>query len=134
MGMILDTNDEVLGLEERRESFNVLDLKRKYPAKAREQFQVQRRLVSDGSGHACYEFSVVKDNGEHWLPCGNNLYKAEITADLMNAGAATRLPREHLSEHIFANADGEIEVSKAFLRKLVAFFEYPENRKLLEDR
>lgn len=28
MGMILDTNDELLGLERRRESYGILDLKR----------------------------------------------------------------------------------------------------------
>lgn len=83
MGMELDTNDEILGLEERRESFNVVDLKRKYPS-------------------------------EH----GGEYYRQAINVK---------------SEHIFAAADGEIEVSKEFLRKLVAFFDKPENRKKLED-
>jgi len=31
MGMIIETDDEILGLEERRESFNICDMKRVYP-------------------------------------------------------------------------------------------------------
>lgn len=32
MGLILETNDDILGLEERRESFMVMDLRRQYPS------------------------------------------------------------------------------------------------------
>ena len=83
MGLILDTNDPVLGLEERRESFNVLDLTRKYPNET-----------------------------------GKTYYCQRINTE---------------SKHIFANADGEIEVSKDFLRRLIAFFDDPDNRKRLEE-
>lgn len=82
MGCILETNDEVLGLERRRESFVVLDLQREYPTPAT---------------------------------------------------ANTRTTLNIKSEHIFANADGEIEVSREFLKKLVAFFDKPENRKMLDE-
>jgi hypothetical protein len=75
MGQELDTNDDILGLEERRESFNIVDLKREYRGPELKQ----------------------------------------------------------KSEHIFAYADGEIEMSKEFLRKLVKFFDDPANRKKLED-
>jgi hypothetical protein len=37
------------------------------------------------------------------------------------------------SEHIFAYADGEIEISKDFLRRLVKFFDKPERRRMLEE-
>jgi len=82
MGMILDTRDDVLGLEERRESFVVVDKKRLYP---------------------CEQDPRPKD----------------------------RTVLEVKSEYIFANADGEIEVSKEFLIKLVEFFGLPENRDML---
>lgn len=84
MGFILDTNDDILGLEERRESFGIMDLQRKYPS-------------------------------EH----GGPYYRVN----------AINLK----SEHIFVAGDGEIEISKEFLRKLVAFFDDPANRKRLED-
>lgn len=84
MGQILDTDDEILGLEERRESFNVMDLKRQYPS-------------------------------EH----GGDYYRHQV----LNIK----------SQHIFVAGDGEIEMSKEFLRKLVAFFDKPENRKRLGD-
>ena len=84
MGLILDTDDDLLGLEKRRESFIIMDLKRVYPA-----HQTPR-----------------PDDRQIW---------------------ATE------SEHIFVACDGEIEVSKEFLRKLVAFFDNPENRKMLAD-
>ena len=87
MGAILDTNDEVLGLEERRESFNIMDLKRKYPSDP------------DHKG---------------------DTYRAPV----LNV----------TSEHIFAYADGEIEISKEFLLKLVEFFDNPENRKRLIEK
>jgi hypothetical protein len=67
--MIIETDDEILGLEERRESFNICDMKRVYPAAITPYRQVM----------------PIK------------------------------------SEPIFAYADGEIEISKEFLRKLVAF-------------
>ena len=86
MGMILETKDEILGLEERRESFIVMDLKRKYP----------HEQEPDPSNHN-REILAVK------------------------------------SEHIFVACDGEIEVSKEFLRKLVAFFDKPSNRKMLDE-
>jgi hypothetical protein len=82
MGMVLETNDELLSLEDRRESFVILDLQRKYPS---------------------------EHNGE---------YNREV----LNVK----------SEHIFAAADGEIEISKEFLLKLVKFFDNSENRKRLE--
>lgn len=82
MGLILSTNDEVLGVEVRRESVNIVDLQRKYPS-------------------------------QH----GGEYYRQTINVK---------------SEHIFANADGEIEVSKEFLLKLIEFFEKPENRKRLK--
>ena len=85
MGLILDTNDPILGLEQRRESFNVMDLRRQYPS-------------------------------EH----GGEYYRQEV----LNVK----------SQHIFAYADGEIEVSKDFLLRLVKFFDDPENRKRLENR
>jgi len=78
MGCILDTDSKILGIEERRESFIILDLERIYP---KEQ--------------------------------GNDTDKIK-------------------SNHIFAYADGEIEVSKEFLIQLIEFFECEENRKRLK--
>lgn len=82
MGMILETNDDLMSLEDRRESFVILDLKRKYPS-------------------------------EH-------------------LGARDRVVLNVKSEHIYAAADGEIEISKEFLRKIVKFFDNPKNRQRLE--
>jgi hypothetical protein len=84
MGFIIDTHDEVLGLEERRESFCVCDLKRKYPSDP-----------DYGEIKPSYTMPGVK------------------------------------SEHIFVACDGEIEISKEFLLKLVVFFDTMENRKRL---
>jgi hypothetical protein len=84
MGLILDTNDPILGLEERRESFMVMDLKRQYPS---------------------------EHGGEYWRKGVLNLK----------------------SEHIFSYGDGEIEISKEFLRKMLSFFDDPQNRKRLEE-
>jgi hypothetical protein len=82
MGCILETNDDLLALEERRESFNIMDIQRQYPS-------------------------------EH-------------------GGDYNRTVLNIQSEHIFAAGDGEIEMSKEFLLKLVKFFDNPENRKRLE--
>ena len=82
MGLILETNDDLLSLEVRRESFIILDLQRKYPSE----------------------------------------YEGPYRREVLNVK----------SEHIFAATDGEIEVSKEFLLKLVKFFDEPKNRKILE--
>jgi hypothetical protein len=89
MGLILDTDDPILGLEKRRESFNICDLQRKYPNDI------------DQPG--------IKDEDK---------YRQVLTVK---------------SEHIFAYADGEIEISKDFLRRLVKFFDKPERRRMLEE-
>ena len=89
MGLILDTNDPILGLEKRRESFNICDLQRKYPNDT--------------------EQPGIKDEDK---------YRQVLAVK---------------SEHIFAYADGEIEMSKDFLRRLVKFFDAPERRRMLED-
>jgi hypothetical protein len=85
MGLILDVEDDVLGLEERRESFIIVDKKRLYP---------------------CEQDPKPKD----------------------------RTVPAIKSEHVFANADGEIEISKEFLTKLVEFFDLPENRDRLKKK
>lgn len=85
MGSIQETNDDVLGLEERKESFMVCDLQRVYPA-------------------------------------GDRATNLGFYREVMNIK----------SNHIFAYADGEIEITKDFLRRLVGFFDIPENRKKLE--
>lgn len=64
MGIILDTDDDILGLERRNESYVILDLKREY-----------------------------------------------------KPGSKTT------SKHIFAYADGEIEMSNEFLLGLIVYFE-----------
>jgi hypothetical protein len=89
MGLILDTDDPILGLEKRRESFNICDLQRKYPNDI------------DQPG--------IKDEDK---------YRQVLAVK---------------SEHIFAYADGEIEISKDFLRRLVKFFDKPERRRMLEE-
>ena len=71
MGLILDTESDILGVEIRRESIGLLDLKR------------------------------------------------------CSTAAAT-------SEHIFVYGDGAIEVSKEWLRELLAFFAKPENAEYLK--
>lgn len=35
--------------------------------------------------------------------------------------------------HIFATGDGHVEISKEYLRKMLEFFERPENKKYLEE-
>jgi len=87
--LILDTDDPILGLEKRRESFNICDLQRKYPNDI------------DQPG--------IKDEDK---------YRQVLAVK---------------SEHIFAYADGEIEISKDFLRRLVKFFDKPERRRMLEE-
>lgn len=75
MGYILDTGDDLLGLERRKRSYNILDLKR-------------------------------EDRGP-------NL--------------------KQKSDHIFAYADGEIEMSAEFLLHLLEYFElHPGERNALE--
>lgn len=71
MGLILDTQSEILGVEIRRESVSLLDLKRKGP----------------------YE------TGEE----------------------------ETTSEHVYTYGHGSIELSKEWLKELIAFFNKPEN-------
>jgi hypothetical protein len=56
--------------------------------------------------------------------------KADTAAAALNEAVE---PNPKLSEHIFAYQDGEIEVSKEFLRRLLKFFEVPENRKHLDE-
>jgi hypothetical protein len=132
MGLILDTDDEILGLEKRRESFNIVDRKRKYPHEIKQPpdlFKTERTVVR---GTDRYKYAVKKA-GEVWLECGDNQYKAERVADALNLAEREALPRPKLSEHIFASQDGEIEVSKQFLRKLVAFFDNPKSRRMLAD-
>jgi hypothetical protein len=129
MGMILETKDEILGLEERRESFIVVDVNRKYPHEVPQptRFAVQRTLRGDH-----YEYTVTRD-GVEWFNCGQNLHRAEFTTAGCNMLERENQGRPRLSDHIFAAQDGEFEVSKEFLRRLVSFFDKPANRKLLDD-
>jgi len=73
MGLILDTGSDILGVEIRRESVGLLDLKR------------------SGTG-------------------------------------------VQTSEHIYAYGDGAIEVSKEWLRDLLAFFTEPKNAEYLKEK
>ena len=131
MGMILDTKDELLGLEERRESFVVLDLQRKNPCDFPKLEPFQPGRMFRGNDHYNY---AVKKGGDIWLECGDNQYKAETTVTALNLLMQEQQPKPRLSEHIFVSEDGAFEVSKEFLRRLVEFFDRPDNRKLLEER
>jgi hypothetical protein len=122
MGTILETNDEVLGLEERRESVGIMDLQRKYPSDFPP--PVKRFGVVKNLKGTRYQYQIIYQ-GLHWLDCGDNEYVAEQTCVALNKleqeKDAAESKRRNLSEHIFAYADGEIEISKEFLRKLVDY-------------
>jgi hypothetical protein len=130
MGMILDTEDDVLGLEERRESLVILDLKRKYMSEFAQSTDYKVEKRPQQGDH--YTYAVAK-RGSLFIDCGTNELKAEQIAAAMNTLDDSKRSR-HLSDHIFAYQDGEIEISKAFLRKLVLFFDNAKHRKLLEER
>ena len=80
MGAILETNDDLLALEERRESFNILDLKRKYPS---EIDLTRKDKVSNLNHHidgangcpyatngTCHAGSITKDDYACGSGCG----------------------------------------------------------------
>jgi hypothetical protein len=128
MGVILETDDEILGLEERRESLIVVDMKRKFPS---EMPQMEPKFtISKVGGEDRYIWTGVGAEAHIYLDCGAAAEeKTRFICAALNKAAA---PNPQLSEHIFAYQDGEIEVSKKYLLKLVEFFDKPENRKRLQ--
>jgi hypothetical protein len=133
MGAILETKDDLLGLEERRESFIIVDIQRKYPHELPQRTKAYSlgKTLKTGA-YPSYTYQVKKFN-DVFLDCGSDEFKAEqIVAGLNKLDEPDHI--SGLSEHIFANQDGEIEMSKEFLRRLVDFFDDIKNKKYLKER